>query len=116
VHKFVDSNIVLLYHSTQIDTPSSDGYVFHKIILSTFMGRCSFLLFEHNAGVEEHIENVVCFYDLCTPTEAAKPLLFNSQHSLRQRQGERLSSPATKGCATRAPTPSTAFSVLLGEC
>ena len=30
MHKSVDSNIVLLYHSTQIDTPSSDGYAFHK--------------------------------------------------------------------------------------
>ena len=50
MHKSVDSNIVLLYYSTQIDTPSSDGYVFHKKILSAFMSRCSFLFFEHNAG------------------------------------------------------------------
>jgi len=31
-----------------------------------------------NAGVEEHIENVVCSNDLFAPTEVAKPLLFNS--------------------------------------
>ncbi len=31
-----------------------------------------------NAGVEEHIENVVSSNDLCASIEAAKPLLFNS--------------------------------------
>jgi hypothetical protein len=41
-----------------------------------------------NAGVEEYIENVVCSNDLFAPTEAAKPLLFNSGIRTAEGRGE----------------------------